>query len=175
MEVRFCKRLLGQPGFSDFGLRCVSSTGFFISRLSGRVASNTCSGVGEYSLFHGGSVVSKRLLGQSGFSDLGLRCVSSTGFFISSLSGRVASNISSGVGEYSLFHGGSVISKRLLGHPGFSDIGLRCVSSTGFFISRFSGRVASNTCSGVGECSLSHERSVVSWRLLGQTRSSKFD
>ena len=86
---------------------------------SGRVASNISSGVGEYSLFHGGSVNSKRLLGHPGFSDFGLRCVSSTGFFISRLSGRFASNISSGVGEYTLFHGGSVISKRLLGQPGF--------------------------------------------------------
>ena len=48
-------------------------------------------------------------------------------------SGRVASNISSGYGEYSLFHVGSVISKRVLGQPGFSDFGLRCVSSTGLF------------------------------------------
>ena len=93
-------RLLGHPGFSDFGLRCVSSTGFFVSRLSGRVASKTCSGVGEYSLFHGGSVIRKRLLGHPGFSDIGLRCVSSTGFFISRLSGRVASSISSGFTSY---------------------------------------------------------------------------
>ena len=88
------KRLLGQPGFSDVGFRCVSSTWFFISRLSGRVASNISSGVGEYFLFHGGSIISKRLLGQPGFSDLGLRCVNNTGFFISRLSGRLASNFS---------------------------------------------------------------------------------
>ena len=141
---------------------------------SGRVASNISSGVGEYSLFHGGSVISKRLLGQPGFSDLGLRCVSSTGLFISLLSGRVASNTCSGVGEYFSLHGGSVISKRLLGQPGFSDFGLRCVSSTGFFISSLAGRVDSNTCSGVGEYSLFHRSSVVSKRLLGQTRSSEF-
>ena len=70
-------------------------------------------------LFHGGSVISKRRLGQPGFSDLGLRCVGSTGFFISRLSGRLASNISSGDGEYSLFRGGSVISKRRLGQLAF--------------------------------------------------------
>ena len=82
---------------------------------SGRFDSNISSGVGEYSLFHRGSVISKRRLGQRGFSDLGLRCVSSTVFYISRLSGRLANNIFSGVGEYSLFHGGSFISKRLLG------------------------------------------------------------
>ena len=103
---------------------------------SGRLANNISSGVGEYSLFHGGSVISTGRLGQPGFLDLGLRCVSSTGVFISRLSGRLACNISSGVGEYSLFHGGSVISKRSLGQPGFSDFRLRYVSSTGFFISR---------------------------------------
>ena len=73
MQFDVTKRLVGQSGFSDFGLRCVSSTGFFISRLSGRVASNTCSGVGEYSLFHGGSVVSKHLLGQTRSSEFGWR------------------------------------------------------------------------------------------------------
>ena len=99
---------------------------------SGRLASNISSGVGEYSLFHGGSVISKRLLGQPGFSDFGLLCVSNTGFLVSRLSGRVASNTCSGVGEYSLFHGGSVVSKRLLGQPGFSDFGLRCVSITSY-------------------------------------------
>ena len=141
---------------------------------SGRLASNISSSVGVYSLFHGGSVISKRRLGQPGFSDLGLRCVSSNGFFICSLSGRVASNVSSGVCEYSLFHGGSVISKRLLGHPGFSDFGLRCVRSTDFFISRLSGRVASNISSGVGEYSLFHGGSVISKRLLGHSGFSDF-
>ena len=115
-------------------LRCVISPGFFNSHLPGRSACIISSGVGVYSLLLGGSVISKCLLGQPGFSDFGLRCVSSPGFFISRLSGRLASNISSGVGEYSLFHGVSVISKRRLGQPGFSDLGLRCVSSTGFFI-----------------------------------------
>ena len=54
-------------GFSDLGLRFVSSTGFFISRLSGRIASIISSGVGENSLFLGGSVISKRRLGQLAF------------------------------------------------------------------------------------------------------------
>ena len=98
---------------------------------SGRLASNISSGVGEYSLFHGGSVISKRLLGQPGFLDFGFLSVSNTGFFISHLSGRVASNTCSGVGEYSLFHGGSVVSKRLLGQSRSSEFGWRCVSSNG--------------------------------------------
>ena len=71
--------------------------GSLFFRLSGRLTSYISSGIGEYSPFHGVSVISKRLLGQHGFSDFGLRCVSCTGFFISRLSGRVASNMSSGV------------------------------------------------------------------------------
>ena len=93
-------------------------------------------------------------------------------FFFSS--GRLTSNISSGVGEYSLFHGGSVISKRSLGHPGFSLLGLRCVTSTGFFISRLSGSLASNIYSGVGEYSLFLRGWVVRKGLLGQARSCEF-
>ena len=57
------------------------------------VASNTCSGVGEYSLFHGGSVISKHLLGQARSSEFGWRCVSSNGVFTSFLLGTRANNI----------------------------------------------------------------------------------
>jgi len=46
----------------------------------------------------------------------------------------LSSNISSGVGEYSIFLGGTAISKRRLGQHSFSDLILRCVSCTGFFI-----------------------------------------
>ena len=90
-------------------------TWLFFLFSSGRVASNISSGVGEFSGFHLGLVISELLLGYPDFSDFGLRCVCSRVFFISRLSGRLASNISSGVGEYSLFLGGSVVSKRLLG------------------------------------------------------------
>ena len=110
------------------------------------LASNISSGVGEYSRFHGGSVISKRLLGQPGFSDVGLRCVSSTGFFVSRLSGRVAGNTCSGVGEYSLLHGGSVVSKRLLGQTRSSEFGMRCVSVTGVCASFLLGTRANNIC-----------------------------
>ena len=93
MEVRFCKRLLGQPGFSDFGVRGGSSTGFFIPRLSGRVASNISSVVFEYSLFLGGLVVSKRLLGQTRSCEFRWHCVSSNGGCTSFLLGTRADNI----------------------------------------------------------------------------------
>ena len=52
------------------------------------VASNTCSGVGEYSLFHGGSLVSKGLVGQTRSSEFGWRGVCS-----SSLLGTRTNNI----------------------------------------------------------------------------------
>ena len=135
------------------GLRCVSSTGFFTSRLSGRLASNisSCGGELSLSLFHGGSVISKRLLGHSGFSDFGLRCVSSTGLFISSLSGKVAFNIPSGAGEYSLFLGGSVVCKRLLGQTRSCEFRWHCVSSNGGCTSFFLGTRADNICSKISE------------------------
>ena len=81
----FSKSLLDQSGPSDLGLRSVSNNVFCTSLLSGWLASNIFSRVHDCSLFHGGLGISKRLLGQFGFSYLGLCFVSSKGFCTSLL------------------------------------------------------------------------------------------